>query len=59
MTFPPQIKATIFTEVDPRLTPEVKSESLVKLRAIVRQKGIMDKYEPEKSQNSGAIPFTS
>lgn len=46
MAFPQQIKGSIFTEVFPQLTPEVSSESLVRLGSIVLQKDTLAKYEP-------------
>jgi hypothetical protein len=45
VAFPQQIKGSIFTEVLPQLTPEVSSESLVKLGSIVQQKSTLAKYE--------------
>ena len=44
--FPEKIEGAIFTEIDPKLTPEINSKDLIKLGVIVRKKGYNKKYEP-------------
>jgi hypothetical protein len=46
LSLPQKIEGVIFTEVALPLIPEVRPEDLVKLGAIVRKKGRVQKYEP-------------